>query len=120
MKAVILSAGKGIRLKPITDNVPKVMVEINGKPLLQYHIEWLAKNGIRDIGVNLHHRPNVIKDYFGDGGDFGVNLYYSFESKILGTSGGFKNFEKENNCQVTRLKDGQAVSMVGDKVEFVS
>ena len=67
MKAVILCAGTGTRLGHLTENRPKVMLPINGKPLLEHHIDWLIRYGIRDFYVNLHYLPNVITDYFGDG-----------------------------------------------------
>jgi len=93
MKAVILCAGLGTRLRPITDTIPKVMVEIGGKPLLQHHIEWLVENGIRDIGINLFYLPDVITDFFGDGSRFGAKIRYSIEKTLSGTAGGFKNFK---------------------------
>lgn len=93
MKAMILAAGMGTRLKPLTDNTPKVMLPIAGKPLLEYHFELLKRFGIRDIGVNLHHLPDVVKDYFGDGSKFGVSIRYSFEEELLGTAGAVKKLE---------------------------
>lgn len=87
MKAVILAAGKGERLKGIVDDVPKPMVRLQGKPILQSNIEWLKKNGFSDLYVNLHHLPKVITDYFGDGSSFGVSIKYSFEETLLGTAG---------------------------------
>jgi len=93
LKAVLLAAGKGTRLRPLTDRVPKVMVPINGKPVLQYHIEGLAKHGIRDIIINLHYLPDVIRAYFSDGSKWGVKIQYSLEPEILGTAGAVKNLE---------------------------
>jgi len=94
-QAVILCAGLGTRLRPLTDNIPKVMVPLGGKPLLEWHIEQLKKYGIRDFFINLHYLPEKIKNYFGDGGRFGVKITYSFEPEILGTAGGIKNFEDQ-------------------------
>lgn len=93
-KAVVLAAGKGNRLRPITDKIPKVMVPINDKPVLEYHIESLVKNGICEIYINLHYLPDVIKDYFADGSRWGARINYSFESEILGTAGAVKKMEK--------------------------
>lgn len=93
MKAMILAAGIGTRLRPLTDTTPKVMLPIEGKPLLEYHFDLLKKFGIRDIGVNLHHLPDVIRDYFGDGSRSGVNIRYSFEEELLGTAGAVKKLE---------------------------
>lgn len=95
MQAVILSAGEGTRLNPLTKNVPKVMVPIKGKPLLLWHIEHLKKFGIKDIFINLHYLPNAITDYFQNGKKFGVNISYSFEKHLLGTGGGLTQFRKK-------------------------
>ena len=93
MKALLLSAGLGTRLKPLTDDLPKVMIPLNGKPCLQYHIENLKSQGITDFAINTHYLPKKIKDYFGDGSKFGVNITYSEERpEILGTSGSLNNF----------------------------
>jgi len=93
-QAVILSAGFGIRLRPLTDNIPKVMVPLAGKPLLQWHIEELKKYGVREFFINLHYLPDVITSHFGDGAKFGVKIHYALEEpEILGTAGGIKNFD---------------------------
>lgn len=97
MKAILLSAGFGKRLASLTKDLPKVMVPINGKPCLQYNIENLKKQGVDTFLVNTHYLPEKIKDYFGDGSDFGVNIIYSYEPEILGTSGALNNFKKELN-----------------------
>lgn len=94
-QAVILSAGLGTRLREITKgDIPKVMVPLAGKPLLEYHITELKKYGVSEFFVNLHYLPDVIKNYFGDGSKWGVKIHYAFETpEILGTAGGIKNFE---------------------------
>jgi NDP-sugar pyrophosphorylase family protein len=92
-QAVILSAGFGTRLRPLTDNIPKVMLPLGGKPLLEHHIEQLKKHGIREFFINLHYLPEKITDYFGDGSKWGVKINYSYEPEILGTAGGVKNFD---------------------------
>ncbi len=89
-----MSAGLGTRLRPITESIPKVMVSIEGKPLLLHQIEHLKEHGVTDFFINLHYLPEVIKDYFGDGSKFGVKITYSFEPELLGTAGGLKKFEK--------------------------
>lgn len=91
MKAVILAAGLGTRLRPLTDTMPKAMVDIAGHPLLWYHIQLLKHHGITDIWINLHWHPDKITDYFGDGSKFGVHLSYSYEKELLGTAGSLKN-----------------------------
>lgn len=93
-QAVLLSAGLGTRLRPLTDNIPKVMVPFGGKPLLEWHIEALKGHGIREFFVNLHYLPEVIKNHFGDGSKLGVGIKYVLEEpEILGTAGGVKNFD---------------------------
>jgi len=94
MKAVILAAGKGSRLKPLTDSLPKVMVPVCGKPVLEHHIENLARAGITEIFVNLHHLPDVITKHFGDGSRWGVHIDYSYEPDILGTAGAIKKLKR--------------------------
>lgn len=76
-QAVILAGGLGTRLKPLTDNIPKPMIGINNKPFLEYLIELLKENKIRDILLLLGYLPEKITDYFGDGRKFGVNIKYS-------------------------------------------
>ena len=91
MKAMILAAGEGTRLRPLTESVPKCMVTIGGKPLLEHTIGWLRKHGIAEIIINLHHLPNVVMEHFGDGRKWGVSITYSIEAELLGTAGGVKN-----------------------------
>lgn len=94
-QAVILSAGLGTRLRPITDNIPKVMVPLGGKPLLEHHILQFKKNGVNEFFINLHHLPEVVKSYSGDGSKWDVKVVYSYEREILGTAGGVKQFESK-------------------------
>lgn len=90
MKAMILAAGFGTRLRPLTHKVPKPMVPIMNRPILEHTIHLLRSHGIHDITVNLHHLPEIIQQHFGDGKDFGVQLHWSHEPEILGTAGGIK------------------------------
>lgn len=92
MKAIILSAGFGTRLKPLTNSVPKVMVKLAGKPILEHQIEPLKQAGITEIGINTHYLPKIITGYFGSGAKYGVNITYSHEPKIMGTSGALNGF----------------------------
>lgn len=94
-QAVILSAGLGTRLRPLTDNMPKVMIPIAGKPLLEHNILQFKKYGVNEFFVNLHYLPEVVKNYFGDGSKWGIKINYHFEPEILGTAGGIKNFESQ-------------------------
>lgn len=95
MKAVLLAAGRGTRLRPLTDKVPKVMIPINGKPILEYHVERLAEAGIKEVFINLHHLPEKIKEYFENGRKWKLNIKYSYEPVILGTAGALKKLEDE-------------------------
>ncbi len=87
LKALILAAGEGTRLRPLTLERPKPMLPIGGKPLLEHLVLWLRSHGITDILINLHHKPASITDYFGDGHRFGVSITYSHEKRLLGTAG---------------------------------
>jgi NDP-sugar pyrophosphorylase family protein len=88
MKAMLLAAGLGTRLRPLTADRPKCMVSIGGRPIIHRDIDWLRDNGIDEIVVNLHHNPQVVVDSIGDGSAFGVRVAYSRETQLLGTAGG--------------------------------
>jgi len=83
MKAVIMAGGEGTRLRPLTCNRPKPMVPVVNKPVMEHIIELLKKHGFTDIAVTLQYLPDMIKDYFGDGSDFGINLRYYVEDKPM-------------------------------------
>lgn len=91
MRGMILSAGYGTRLWPLTEDRTKPAIPILGKPLVGYVAEYLSHFGIRDILVNLHHRPQSVRNALGDGSSFGVKLDYIEEPVILGTSGALDN-----------------------------
>ena len=93
MKGMILAAGEGRRLRPLTDQVPKPMLPLAGRPLLEHIIVHLRNCGLTDLAVNLYHLPAVVMDYFGDGRRWGVNLRYSVEDRLLGSAGGVKQLE---------------------------
>ncbi|MCX8128646.1 MAG: mannose-1-phosphate guanyltransferase [Clostridia bacterium] len=91
MKAIIMAGGEGSRLRPLTCDLPKPMVPVMNKPIMQHIIELLKSYGITEIGVTLMYLPQKIKDYFGNGSSFGVNLHYFTEDSPLGTAGSVKN-----------------------------
>lgn len=91
MRAIILSAGYGTRLWPLTEDRTKPAIPILGKPLVGYVAEYIASYGFDDIVVNLHHRPESVRAALGDGSQFGVKLRYVEEPVILGTSGALDN-----------------------------
>jgi len=93
MKAMILAAGLGTRLRPLTDSLPKPLIPVGGQPLIYYHLALLRKYGITDIVINVHYYAEKIMLALGDGARFGVRITYSKESTILGTGGGIKNLQ---------------------------
>ena len=94
MKAIILCAGYGTRLGKLTREIPKPMLPIKGKPLLEYTVRYLAKQGINQLAINLHYMPEKIKTYFRNGEKFGVSITYFYEPKLLGTAGAVRNMAK--------------------------
>ena len=94
MKAVILAGGLGTRLRPYTKSLPKPMLPLGGKPILEHEIEWARKNGIKEIVLCVSYLRNKIEDYFGDGEKFGVKIEYAISKKPLATAGQLKTAEK--------------------------
>ncbi len=94
-KAIILCAGRGTRLLPLTETIPKSMVLINDKPLLEYNILLCKKYKIREIMINTSNLSEKIKNYFGKGEKWDVDIVYSYEPEPLGTAGALNNFRKD-------------------------
>ncbi len=90
MKAVIMAGGRGSRLMPLTKDIPKPMVKIIDKPVLEHTIELLKKHEINEIAITLGYMPECIIDYFGDGRKWDVDITYFIEDSPLGTAGGVK------------------------------
>ncbi|MBD3653846.1 N-acetylmuramate alpha-1-phosphate uridylyltransferase MurU [Kangiella sp.] len=90
MKAMILAAGRGERMRPLTDERPKPLLKVNGKALIEWHIEALKDAGIRDIIINTSWLGDLIPEYLGDGAYWGVNLTFSQEEQALETAGGIR------------------------------
>jgi len=90
MKAMILAAGLGTRLKPLTDTMPKALVPLAGKPILYYTINKLISEGINQIIINVHHFHELIIDYVIKQKKFGINIVFSMEDTLLDTGGGLK------------------------------
>jgi NDP-sugar pyrophosphorylase family protein len=88
MKAMVFAAGLGERLRPLTDNIPKAMVPVAGRPMIEYPLLLLRHYGITEIIINLHHCGNKIEEHFGDGKALGLKLNYSREERLLDTGGG--------------------------------
>jgi len=91
MKAIIMAGGEGSRLRPLTCDLPKPMVNVANKPVMEHIINLLKQYGITEIGITLMYLPQKIRDYFGNGSNWGVNLHYFTEDTPLGTAGSVKN-----------------------------
>src|SRR5438270_13520303 len=94
MKAMILAAGVGSRLDPLTRNVPKPLVPILNRPVMEYLVELLKKHGFDEIMVNLFYLGDQIEQYFGDGSEWGVKLYWSREARLWGDASSVKRAEQ--------------------------
>lgn len=91
MRAMILAAGRGERMRPLTDHTPKPLLLIGGKPLIVWHLERLAKAGYKEIVINHAHLGEQIESTLGSGGSFGLHIQYSPEKTALETAGGIAN-----------------------------
>ncbi len=109
MKAVILCGGKGTRLRPYTLNLPKPMLKLGSKPVLEYTVEHLASEGITDLVFTVGHLRERIEEHFGNGSEFGVRIKYSVESGELGTAGSVKNAQ-------SLIKDDDFLVLMGDQL----
>ena len=108
MKAVILAGGLGTRLRPLTNNNPKPMLPIGGKPILEHLIDWTKKNGIKSIVLCVSYLRETIEDHFGDGERFGIKIEYAVSKKQLATAVQLKTAEK--------FIEGDFVCMYGDSI----
>lgn len=88
MKAIVLAAGRGERMRPITDRIPKPLVPVAGKPLITYHLESLARTGVREVVINLSYLGSQIPAALGDGSRFGLRIAYSDEGPVPFETGG--------------------------------
>lgn len=88
MRAMILAAGEGTRLRPITESTPKAMVEVGGRPLIDYALDTVGRAGLTEVVINLHHLGDMIREHVGDGSDRGMRVLYSEEDPLLGSGGG--------------------------------
>ena len=91
MKAMILAAGRGERMRPLTDHIPKPLLKVGGKSLIVWHLERLAKAGFKDVVINYAHLGEQIEQALGDGSVWGLNVQYSPETSALETAGGIAN-----------------------------
>src|SRR5579872_7407537 len=93
MKALLLAAGEGTRLRPLTLDRPKPMLPLGDRPMLEYLVRLLREHGITEIAINLHYKPEAIVRHFGDGRPFGVSITYSFERCLLGSAGAARKLD---------------------------
>jgi NDP-sugar pyrophosphorylase family protein len=91
---MILAAGLGTRLRPLTDRLPKPLLPVAGRPMIEYTLGWVAAAGIQHVMINLHHKGELIRQALGTGEQFGMTISYSDEPVILGTGGGLKRVER--------------------------
>jgi len=118
MKAYILSAGLGTRLYPVTYKIPKVMLPINGKPVLWYQIRLAKFYGFDEMIINLHKNAKEVTSYFKNGSEFGVKIYYAKEKKLLGTAGSVKAAEKFFNGETFLVMYGDTLRTTNFKRLF--
>ena len=107
MRAVVMAGGEGTRLRPLTSNQPKPMVNVVGKPCMEYIVELLKRHGVDEAVVTLAFLPKIVRDYFGDGSTLGVRMHYSVEHAPAGTAGSVKLAED-------RLRDESFLVISGD------
>lgn len=119
MKVIIMAGGMGTRIQSVRADVPKPMIEICGKPILQYQIENLKVCGLTDITIGVGHLGHVIKEYFGDGSKFGVNISYFTEDRPLGTAGALFKMLDGKACDEVHTKtviDDDLLLLCGDVI----
>jgi mannose-1-phosphate guanylyltransferase/mannose-1-phosphate guanylyltransferase/phosphomannomutase len=109
MKAFVLAAGKGTRLRPFTDDIPKPLIPVLNRPVMARVLDLCRDHGFERVVANLHYKGDKISRYFGDGKEFGVELNYSWEEQLLGTAGGVRR-------QTRFLQDGTFLVISGDVV----
>jgi NDP-sugar pyrophosphorylase family protein len=109
MKAMILAAGLGTRLRPLTNVMPKPLLPVGGRPLIVWNLLLLKRHGISEAVINLHHLGPMIQQALGDGERFGLRLTYSHEPVILGTGGGIKQAEPYFNGEPFLVLNGDTL-----------
>jgi NDP-sugar pyrophosphorylase family protein len=109
MKAMILAAGLGTRLRPLTNTIPKPLLPIAGTPLIVWNLLLLKRHGFYDIVINLHHLGPMIEQALGNGSKYGLRIYYSHEPVILGTGGGIKQAEPNFSGEPVLVLNGDTL-----------
>ncbi len=93
-KAFVLAGGHGTRLRPFTYEIPKPLLPVRGRPVLEYNLENLRVHGVKEVVLGVGYKADLIKTYFGDGSNFGLKIDYSLEKEPLGTAGALKQAEE--------------------------
>ncbi|HSC57663.1 MAG TPA: nucleotidyltransferase family protein, partial [Nitrospira sp.] len=109
MKAMILAAGLGTRLRPLTNTIPKPLLPIAGTPLIVWNLLLLKRHGFHDVIINLHHLGPMIEQALGNGSKYGMRIYYSHEPVILGTGGGIKQAEPNFSGEPVLILNGDTL-----------
>jgi dTDP-glucose pyrophosphorylase/CBS domain-containing protein len=117
LQAVVMAGGRGSRLQPLTDELPKPMLRVGDRPVLEIMIRQLREAGIRQVKVTTHHKPEKITEHFGDGRDFGVELSYIEEDRPLGTVGGLGLLEAPKDT--TLVINGDILTQVDFRAMLV-
>jgi mannose-1-phosphate guanylyltransferase len=107
---MLLAAGLGTRLRPLTYEVPKPMVPVLGTPVMEHILRLLARHGFDDVISNVHYLPEQIENRFGDGSEWGVRLSYSHERELLGTAGGVRNVRDHFGDETFLIISGDALT----------
>ena len=110
MKAMLLAAGLGTRLRPLTYEVPKPMVPVLGRPVMEHILRLMVRHGFDDVIANLHYFPDLIRDRFGDGSEYGARLVYSYEPELMGTAGGVRNAREHFGDETFLVISGDALT----------
>src|SRR5260370_1674263 len=118
MRAMILAAGYGARLWPLTADRTKPALPVLGKPLVGYVAEYLAQQGVDEAIVNLHHRPDSVRAALGDGAQFGLRLQYVYEPVILGTSGALDNARELIGSEIFVVINGKLITDIDLREAF--
>jgi len=109
MKAMILAAGLGTRLRPLTNTIPKPLLPIAGTPLIVWNLLLLKRHGFHDVVINLHHLGPMIEQALGNGSKYGLRIVYSHEPVILGTGGGIKQAEANFSGEPVLVLNGDTL-----------
>lgn len=90
-RALVLAAGVGSRIRAVAGDLPKPLIPFGGRPILAHNLQWLAAGGVREVWINLHFQPDMIREAVGDGSAFGLSVNYVYEPELLGTAGALAN-----------------------------